>query len=270
MGPREEAVAPRQAQAGVFCHVVLNKWDCNRPVGGDGAIAAATARAGRLAPFSSEAVGPLGALAACRDRDAVERRLGDARGLPGLRTPRASAEGTLAGRPLVVFVALVPAAAQADARGRPRRGPRARGPPRRGGGDRAPRAGGPPPPRVRGHREAARHLRQAGLRVADHVITLREFRVPTSRGSPTWRTARLGCRRARRGRPTPRACRPRSARRRCRAARGRGSPRGHRRCRRRWRPRATRGARRATTRQSPAGPRRPRASSIGRSAPSVR
>ena len=81
-----------------------------RPVGGDGAIAAATARAGRLAPFSNEAVGPLGALAACRDRDAVERRLGDARGLPGLRTPRASAEGTLAGRPLVVFVALVPAA----------------------------------------------------------------------------------------------------------------------------------------------------------------
>ena len=52
------------------------------------------------------------------------------------------------------------------------------GPPRRGGGDRAPRAGGPPPPRVRGHREAARHLRQAGLRVADHVITLREFREP--------------------------------------------------------------------------------------------
>ena len=81
-----------------------------RPVGGDGAIAAATARAGRLAPFSSEAVGPLGALAACCDRDAVERRLGDARGPPGLRTPRASAEGTPAGRPLVVFVALVPAA----------------------------------------------------------------------------------------------------------------------------------------------------------------
>ena len=68
----------------------------------DGAIAAATARAGRLAPLSSEAVGPLGALAACHDKDAVERRLGDARGLPGLRTPRVSAEGTLAGRPLVV------------------------------------------------------------------------------------------------------------------------------------------------------------------------
>ena len=48
--------------------------------------------------------------------------------------------------------------------------------PRRRWGDRAPRAGGPPPPCVRGHREAARHLRQAGLRVADHVITLREFR----------------------------------------------------------------------------------------------
>ena len=81
-----------------------------RPVGRDGAIAAATARAGRLAPFSNEAVGPLGALAACHDKDAIERRLGDARGLLGLRTPRVSAEGTLAGRPLVVFVALVPAA----------------------------------------------------------------------------------------------------------------------------------------------------------------
>ena len=45
-----------------------------------------------------------------------------------------------------------------------------------GRGDRAPRAGGPPPPRARGHRGAARHLRQVGLRVADHVITLREFR----------------------------------------------------------------------------------------------
>ena len=33
-------------------------------------------------------------------------------------------------------------------------------------------------PRVRGHREAARHLRQIGLRVVDHVITLREFRWP--------------------------------------------------------------------------------------------
>ena len=54
------------------------------------------------------------------------------------------------------------------------------------------------------------------------------------------------------------------------AAHGRRSPRGHRRCRRHWRPRATRGARHATTRQSPAGPRRPRASSIGRSAPSAR
>ena len=81
-----------------------------RPVGRDGAIAAATARAGYFAPFSNEAVGPFEALAACHDRDAIERRLGDARGLLGLRTPRVSAEGTLAGRPLVVFVALVPAA----------------------------------------------------------------------------------------------------------------------------------------------------------------
>ena len=47
--------------------------------------------------------------------------------------------------------------------------------PRRRWGDRAPRAGGPPPPCVRGHREAARHLRQAGLQVVGHVITLREL-----------------------------------------------------------------------------------------------
>ena len=47
--------------------------------------------------------------------------------------------------------------------------------PRRRWGDRAPRAGGPPPPCVRGHREAARHLRQAGLRVAGHVITPRNL-----------------------------------------------------------------------------------------------
>ena len=53
---------------------------------------------------------PLGALAACHDRDAIEKRFGDARGLPGFRTPRASAEGTLAGKLLFVFVALVPAA----------------------------------------------------------------------------------------------------------------------------------------------------------------
>ena len=50
------------------------------------------------------------ALAACHDKDAVERRFGDARGPPGLRTPRVSAEGTPAGKLLVVFVALVPAA----------------------------------------------------------------------------------------------------------------------------------------------------------------
>ena len=50
----------------------------------DGAIAAATAHVGRLAPFSNEAVGPLEVLAACHDRDAVERRLGDARGLPNV------------------------------------------------------------------------------------------------------------------------------------------------------------------------------------------
>ena len=81
-----------------------------RPVGRDGAIAAATARAGYFAPFSSEVMGPFEALAACHDRDAIERRFGGARGLPDLSTPRVSAEGTLAGKPLVVFVALAPAA----------------------------------------------------------------------------------------------------------------------------------------------------------------
>ena len=76
----------------------------------DGAIAAATARAGRFALFSNEVMGPLEALAACHDKDAIERRLGDARGPLDFRTPRVSAEGTLAGKLLVVFVALVPAA----------------------------------------------------------------------------------------------------------------------------------------------------------------
>ncbi len=51
-------------------------------------------------------------LATRHDRNAVERRLGDAGRLPNLSTPRVSAKGTLAGKPLVVFVALVPAAWQ--------------------------------------------------------------------------------------------------------------------------------------------------------------
>ena len=78
-----------------------------RPVGRD---AAATARAGYFALFPDEAVGPFEALAAYRDKDAIERRFGDARSLPGLRTPRVSAEGTLAGKLFATFVALVPAA----------------------------------------------------------------------------------------------------------------------------------------------------------------
>ena len=81
-----------------------------RPVGRDAAIAAATARAGYLAPSPDEAVGPLGAPAACRDKDATEKRLGDARSPPDLRTPRVSTEGTLAGKLFAAFVALVPAA----------------------------------------------------------------------------------------------------------------------------------------------------------------
>ena len=66
-----------------------------------------TARAGYFALFPDEVTGPLGALAACHDRDAVERRFGGARGLPDLSTPRVSAEGTLAGKLFVTFVALV-------------------------------------------------------------------------------------------------------------------------------------------------------------------
>ena len=76
----------------------------------DGTIAVATARAGYFALFPDEVTGPLGALAACHDRDAVERRFGGARGLSGFGTPRVSTEGILSGNPLVVFVALVPAA----------------------------------------------------------------------------------------------------------------------------------------------------------------
>ena len=81
-----------------------------RPVGRDAAIAAATARAGYFALFSNEAMGPLEALAIYRDRDAIERRLGDARSLLGFRTPPAPAEDTLTGRLFVTFVALVLAA----------------------------------------------------------------------------------------------------------------------------------------------------------------
>ena len=108
-----------------------------------------------------------------RCREALRRRQGAARpphaarvrrGDPGRQAPR-RVRRARAGD----------VAAQADARGRPRRGPRARA---SSTGRGRPGAGVPPPPRVRGHREAARHLRQAGLRVADHVITLREFREP--------------------------------------------------------------------------------------------
>ena len=51
-------------------------------------------------------------LATRHDRNAVERRLGGAGRLPNLSTPRVSAERTLVGKLLVVFVALVPAAWQ--------------------------------------------------------------------------------------------------------------------------------------------------------------
>ena len=81
-----------------------------RPVGRDAAIAAATARAGYFALFSNEVMGPFEALAAYRDKDAIEKRFGDVKSLLDLRTPRVSTEGTLAGKLFVTFVALVPAA----------------------------------------------------------------------------------------------------------------------------------------------------------------
>ena len=71
--------------------------------------------------------GSLKALAACRDRGAIKRRLGDARSLPGLRTPRVSAKGTLAGKLFVTLVSLAltlaaPPHAREEARRRPRPG----------------------------------------------------------------------------------------------------------------------------------------------------
>ena len=81
-----------------------------RPVGRDGAIAAATARAGYFALFSNEVMEPFEALAAYHDKDAIEKRFGDVKGLLDFRTPRVSTEETLSGKLLVVFVALVIAA----------------------------------------------------------------------------------------------------------------------------------------------------------------
>ena len=81
-----------------------------KPVGKDDAIAAATARAGYFALFSNEAMGPFDALAVYHDKDAIEKRFGDVKGLLDFRTPRVSAEETLAGKLFVVFVALVLAA----------------------------------------------------------------------------------------------------------------------------------------------------------------
>ena len=79
-------------------------------VGKDGAIAAATARAGYFALFSNEVMGPFEALAAYRDKDAIEKRFGDVKSLLDFRTPRVSTEETLSGKLFVVFVALVLAA----------------------------------------------------------------------------------------------------------------------------------------------------------------
>ena len=78
-----------------------------RPRGKDGAIAEATAHAGYFALFSNEAMGPFEALSVYRDKDAIEKRFGDIKGLLDFRTPRVSTEETLSGKLFIVFVALV-------------------------------------------------------------------------------------------------------------------------------------------------------------------
>ena len=55
-------------------------------------------------------MGPFEALAAYRDKDAIEKRFGDVKSLLDFRTPRVSTEETLSGKLFVVFVALVLAA----------------------------------------------------------------------------------------------------------------------------------------------------------------
>ncbi|WP_165249671.1 IS1634 family transposase [Adlercreutzia sp. ZJ141] len=78
-----------------------------RPVGKDATIAAATARVGYFALFSNEVMEPFEALAIYHDKDAIEKRFGDVKGLLNFRTPHVSTEETLAGKLFVVFVALV-------------------------------------------------------------------------------------------------------------------------------------------------------------------
>ena len=78
-----------------------------KPVGKDGAIASAKARAGYFALFSNEVMEPFDALAIYRDKDAIEKRFGDVKSLLDFRTPRVSAEETLSGKIFVMFVALV-------------------------------------------------------------------------------------------------------------------------------------------------------------------
>lgn len=77
-----------------------------KPVGKDGAIASACARAGYFALFSNEVMEPFEALALYREKDAIEKRFGDVKGLLDFRTPRVSTEQTLAGKVLVVFASL--------------------------------------------------------------------------------------------------------------------------------------------------------------------
>ena len=83
-----------------------------RPAEVAGALGTARSRWSRPARDTSPCSrtrpwGPSGRWRPAADKDAIERRLGGARGLLDFRTPRVSAEGTLAGRLLVVFVALV-------------------------------------------------------------------------------------------------------------------------------------------------------------------
>lgn len=84
-------------------------FECRRGkwVGKDEAIASACSAAGYFALFSNEAMDAHEALALYRDKDAIEKRFGDAKNLLDFRTPKVSTEQTLSGKLLVLFIALV-------------------------------------------------------------------------------------------------------------------------------------------------------------------
>ena len=148
-----------------------------RPVGRDAAIAAATARAGYFALFSNEAMGPFEALAIYRDRDAIERRLGDARSLLGRRAASAC-RGHARGEAVrgVRRARARRLAAPPHARDGARRRLHPGGPARRGGDHRAVHARRPQAQGAGGHPQAEGRARASGLRSSRHVMSLWESR----------------------------------------------------------------------------------------------